>query len=45
MSNKESSKAKPAKVQPSIRQVVGDKVKGHVPKFQNPPPPPPKKDK
>jgi len=33
--------------QPKIQthQVVGDKVKGHVPKMQNPPPPPPKKNK
>lgn len=46
MSSKETPKSKPStKPQIKTHQVIGDKVKGHVPKFQNPPPPPPKKSK
>jgi hypothetical protein len=43
---KESPKSKPStKGKISTHQVVGDKVKGHVPRMQNPPTPPPKKNK
>jgi hypothetical protein len=42
MNTKKTTTTKPIV---KTHQVVGDKVKGHVPKMQNPPPPPPKKNK
>lgn len=44
MSNKETSKWT-TKTVIEKRAVVGDKIKGHVPKMKNPPPPPLKKNK